>query len=209
MNDKFPISNLFCGVRWHRHRFGLPASSQSGVKAAALQKTAHLRARPGFTFVEILTTVAFMAIVLPVVMGGITLALSASGAARRQAEASALAHGKLNDLVTANDWQDMATDGDFQPDWPDYHWTAQLSTWDSGTSQLNSGLQLGAIQQQQNNVAQQNSAQQQNALDQLQQLDVTVTWTQSGHERSVTMSTLVNTGSGVSGLSTGLSGGGS
>ena len=33
------------GVRWHRHRFGLSASSQSGVTAAALHKGSHLRTR--------------------------------------------------------------------------------------------------------------------------------------------------------------------
>jgi prepilin-type N-terminal cleavage/methylation domain-containing protein len=162
------------------------------------------RARTGFTFVEILATVAIMAIVLPTVMAGISVALSASQSARRQAEASSLAHGKLSELVGNNQWQDMATEGDFKPDWPDYRWAAQLSTWDSGASQLNSGLQLGAIQQQQNTAQQQQNTALQ--LQYIEQLDVTVTWTQSGHDRSVTLSTLVNTANDSSGSGTGLTG---
>src|SRR3954465_11642520 len=56
------------------------------------------RAR-GFTLVEVLATIALIAIVLPVAMYGIQLCLQTSSMAKRQAEAATLAEGKLQELV--------------------------------------------------------------------------------------------------------------
>src|SRR4051794_29563395 len=55
----------------------------------------------GFTLVEVLATIALIAIVLPVAMYGIQLCLQTSSAAKRQAEAATLAEGKLQELVAA------------------------------------------------------------------------------------------------------------
>jgi prepilin-type N-terminal cleavage/methylation domain-containing protein len=89
----------------------------------------------GFTFIEILATIAFLAIVLPAVMGGISLSLAAAGMARQQAEASTLAHSKLMELVATGDWQQAEQAGDFSPDWPTYRWTLQVSDYSDGKMQ--------------------------------------------------------------------------
>ena len=47
--------------------------------------------RRGFTLVEILATLALVAIILPVAMSGISLALRVADESRRQTEATALA----------------------------------------------------------------------------------------------------------------------
>ena len=126
------------------------------------------RFRPGFTFVEILATMAFLGIVLPAVMAGVTMSLSAANSAKRQALASSLAHGKLMELASQTQLQQVPLAGDFAPDQPEYRWSAQLSNW----------------------VGQTATAQTAGLL----QLDVTVWWQGSqGHERSLTLSTLVNT----------------
>ncbi len=57
------------------------------------------RMRRGFTFVEILATIALMAIVLPSAMAGISVALAAGSYAKQQSQASTLAHGKMMELV--------------------------------------------------------------------------------------------------------------
>lgn len=88
------------------------------------------RRRRAFTFVEILATMALLAIVLPAVMGGISLCLSTASLARRQAEASALCQGKLMELVAEGQWQHAEAGGDFGPEWPDYRWTAKVTDWD-------------------------------------------------------------------------------
>ena len=90
--------------------------------------------RRGFTFVELLATVVLLGIVLPVVMGGVSMCLFASGVARHQAEASSLAYGKLMELLAEKEWQgtsDLA--GDFGTDQPDYRWTAEISDWEDTT----------------------------------------------------------------------------
>ena len=86
----------------------------------------------GFTFVELLATVVLLAIVLPTVMGGISMCLSMAGAARQEAQASSLAYGKLMQLVAEGTWQqDASLAGDFGTEQPGYRWTAEVSDWDS------------------------------------------------------------------------------
>src|SRR4051812_32907857 len=57
--------------------------------------------RRGFTLVEVLATVAFIAIVLPVAMQGISLSVRTAGNARKQAEAAILAQSKLDETLAA------------------------------------------------------------------------------------------------------------
>jgi len=141
--------------------------------------TGHCRLRPGFTFIEILATMVFLGIVLPAVMAGISLSLSAANSARRQAQASSLAHSKLMELVVgAGSGQLAQTNmaGDFAPDEPDYRWTAQLSEW-SGQTTISTAPTAPPIS--------------------LQQLDVTVWWRESsgprrGQDGRLTLSTLVS-----------------
>jgi prepilin-type N-terminal cleavage/methylation domain-containing protein len=73
----------------------------------------------GFTLVEVLATLVLLGIVLPALMKGATIALSAAELARHMTEASDLARSKLNDLVAENLW-DQASNGDFSPDYPQY-----------------------------------------------------------------------------------------
>lgn len=93
--------------------------------------------RRAFTLVEVLVTMSFLAIILPPVMTGISLSLSTGSLAKQQAEASSLAYSKMTELLAAAQWQQTSFSGDFQPDQPDYRWTAQVSDWDgTATRQL-------------------------------------------------------------------------
>ena len=86
---------------------------------------ANLRhARRAFTLVEVLAAMMLMAIVLPVALRGVSLALSAGSHARYLSEAAALAEAKLNELVTAEPLGVTQTSGDFGTDWPNYRWEA-------------------------------------------------------------------------------------
>jgi prepilin-type N-terminal cleavage/methylation domain-containing protein len=89
--------------------------------------------RCGFTLVEILATLTLVAIVLPSVMHGISLSLATADQARQQAEAAALAHSKLSEIVAAGQLQHAVLSGDFGTDWPDYRWEARLGDWDGAT----------------------------------------------------------------------------
>ena len=91
--------------------------------------------RRGFTFAEVLATLTMLAIAMPAVMGGISLATRAGAAARLRGEAGGLAESKLNELVATGQWQNGSASGDFGADWPRYHWVANVTSWTEGSSQ--------------------------------------------------------------------------
>jgi prepilin-type N-terminal cleavage/methylation domain-containing protein len=88
------------------------------------------RWRRAFTLIEILATLAVLGLVLPTVMQGLSLCLATASHARSQAQATALMQAKLGELVAANQWNQNSWAGDWKPDWPDYHWSAQMADWD-------------------------------------------------------------------------------
>ena len=101
-------------------------------------------------------------IVLPVVMQGIATATSAAAGSRHRTEAAALAQAKVQELTALGTWDGGATSGDCGPDWPAYKWQMKLTAWTGDTAQVG-----------------------------LQQLDVTITWTERGQPVTQTVSTLV------------------
>lgn len=86
--------------------------------------------RRGFTIIEILATIMLLSVVLPTVMAGVSLSLSAADFAKKQAQASSLAHSKLMELLADEDAAHANQTGDFGKDWPGFLWKAQLSEWD-------------------------------------------------------------------------------
>jgi Tfp pilus assembly protein PilV len=91
----------------------------------------------GFTFIELLATVVFLGIIMPVAMQSIGLCTRLGGQARKQIEAASLARMKLTELTCTGDWQSSQKSGDFGEDWPGYRWDAIVSSWtDAEVSQL-------------------------------------------------------------------------
>jgi len=83
----------------------------------------------GFTFVEILATLTFVAIVLPVVMRGISLAASSAGETRRRTQATALCQRKMAELAIFPDLAQYPTlSGEFE-DSQGFRWESQLADW--------------------------------------------------------------------------------
>jgi prepilin-type N-terminal cleavage/methylation domain-containing protein len=121
----------------------------------------------GFTLVEVLATVALIAIVLPVALYGVQLSLQMSSTARHQAEAATLAQSKLQELtaeLAAATQVSMGNEsGDFAPDFPNYRWQSTATMLDTN----------------------------------LEQLDVRVSWMSRNQERNLTVSTWVCRGSSV------------
>jgi Tfp pilus assembly protein PilV len=87
----------------------------------------------GFTFAETLAAMLFMAIVVPVMVQGMTVASHAGIAAQRQREAVELADRLLTELVLTDDWRDSDGDGDFGEDWPGYRWVLRDDGWEEDT----------------------------------------------------------------------------
>lgn len=125
-----------------------------------------------------------MAIVLPAIQRGISVATANASSSRMRTEAAGLAESKLNELLATGEWQNGQTSGNFAPDWPDYQWSSTVSSWQYDTT--NAGLQ---------------------------ELDVEVTYRFRNRDQSVKVSTLAyvradNTGTGSSTGTGGSSGGG-
>lgn len=90
----------------------------------------------GFTFAETLAAMLFMAIVVPVMVQGMTVANRVGIAAERQREAVELADRLLTELVLTDEWRDSERDGDFGEDWPGYRWVLSDDTWEADTMRV-------------------------------------------------------------------------
>jgi len=120
--------------------------------------------RRAFTLIEVLAAMLLIAIVLPAIMGAISLSTRAAAAAKSRTEASMLASGKLSELLATQAWQSGTLSGDFGTDWPNYKWSAVTVAWtgdDSGVS--------------------------------LTEIDLTVSWRGINKDETLVVSTLVPT----------------
>jgi prepilin-type N-terminal cleavage/methylation domain-containing protein len=86
--------------------------------------------RRGFTLVEVLATMLLMAIVLPVALKGVSVALASANTARHLAEAASLADAKLQEITAAGASNVHTGTGDFGADAPGYTWQAAASVGD-------------------------------------------------------------------------------
>ncbi len=94
------------------------------------------RPRRGFTFVETLAAMLFMAILIPVAMEGLMLANTVQLRASRKRIATELATRLLNETVVTQSWRDGDQDGDFGEDFPAYRWTLTSESWPEDTMRL-------------------------------------------------------------------------
>jgi len=116
----------------------------------------------GFTLIEVLAALLLMAIVLPSVMKGISVATQAASSARHRTEAAGLAQAQLAEIVASQQWQNGNLSGDFGAQWPGYSWKATVAAWPLDNTDLN-----------------------------IDELDLEVSWIDRNQPNSVTMSTLV------------------
>ena len=150
-----------------------PKGSAFAVRAAEKRSPSgrgETRVARGFTLIEVLVALVLMAILLPVLMHGISLASRAASMSVRKTQAAALASSKLQELVATGQVQSGGMSGDFADEFPGYTWTSQVQEWNPpGVSQQD--------------LSSQNQS--------LTELDVTVSWTGNKGKQSLTLSTLV------------------
>lgn len=116
----FVIPSILTPVEMAREFFGKSVSRFIGVVGD----------NRGFSFAETLAAMLFMAIVVPVMVQGMTVANRVGIAAERQREAVELADRLLTELVLTDEWRDSERDGDFGEDWPGYRWVLSDDTWE-------------------------------------------------------------------------------
>ncbi len=104
-----------------------------------MNRTADRRApknEAGFTLIEAMAAMLFMAIVVPIAIEGLVVANKTGIVAERKRVAVRLADFKLNEIVIEDLWLDAETDGDFGEEWPNYTWTMENGAWDSDTMEM-------------------------------------------------------------------------
>ncbi|MEN6627041.1 MAG: type II secretion system protein [Candidatus Sumerlaeia bacterium] len=95
------------------------------------------RTQRGFTFVEVLAGMLFMAIVLPVAIEGISLSHRVGVVADRKREAGRLAQMILDEAVATGTWRDGDQNQEFGEDWPGYRWHLTSVDWtETGLSEV-------------------------------------------------------------------------
>jgi type II secretion system protein I len=88
----------------------------------------HARAITGFTFVEVLAALTFLAILIPSVLGALSLANRAAVMSERETVALQLADNKLNELIVTDQWSSGNGGGDFGQDYTGYRWEMSQAT---------------------------------------------------------------------------------
>jgi general secretion pathway protein I len=120
---------------------------------------------PAFTLVEVLAALLLVAIVVPVVMQGVSLATGAASSAKRRTEGASLAQSKMAEILATERWRGGVLSGQFDADdghnAGDYGWRAEVTPWTEPY---------------------------------VKELAVHVTWDRSNVEQSVTLTTLVYEG---------------
>lgn len=96
----------------------------------------------GFTFVEILAAMLFMAIIIPVVIRGMTIANRTGVAAERKRLAAQMADRKVTEVMLEESWRDGDQEGTFEDSdesgegYSPYRWTLETNAWDTDVMRL-------------------------------------------------------------------------
>ena len=94
------------------------------------------RLRNAFTLAEVLAALAFMAIVIPVAMQGLSIASRAGAVAERKREAVRVAERLLNETLVTTNGNQSAQSGVVQELDREYRWKLRYDRWTESTMQL-------------------------------------------------------------------------
>jgi prepilin-type N-terminal cleavage/methylation domain-containing protein len=98
----------------------------------------------GFTLVEVLAALLFMAVVIPVAVDGLRVASRASVVGQRKAVAARIAERLLNEQVVTSQSSGTGQSGTVREGSVDYAWTVRLEIWNQNQGQT--VLQLSPMQ---------------------------------------------------------------
>ena len=83
----------------------------------------------GFTLVEVLAALMFMAIVIPVAIGALRIASLAGEVAERKTAAARVADRVLNEAVVTGNWNQSAQSGTVSENGRQFRWTLRNENW--------------------------------------------------------------------------------
>jgi len=92
--------------------------------------------RAGFTLIEVLAALVFMAIVLPVAVEGLRIASLAGQVGQRKDGAARVAERVLNELIVSGQLRGSQQSGIMQEGVREYQWTVYTETWPEDSMSL-------------------------------------------------------------------------
>jgi type II secretory pathway pseudopilin PulG len=146
-------------------------------------------AASGFTLVEVLAALLFMAIVIPVAVQGLRVASLAGEVALRKAEAARVAERILNESIVSTNWNQSSQSGTVTEGIREFRWTLHNEVWNqANTNVIPSGSSgMGQLASGQPQVNQFTAGQ-----VTMNVLTVEVLYAVQSQDYSVRLSTLVN-----------------
>ena len=90
----------------------------------------------GFTLVEALAALTFLAIVIPVAVQGIQLASRAGQVAERKLVAARVADRVLNELLATGQWKNSAASGTAEEGLRQFRWQLRSEAWQKDSLRL-------------------------------------------------------------------------
>lgn len=95
----------------------------------------HRRAQDAFTLAEVLAALVFMAIVVPVALGGLNVASRAGEVAVRKAEAALVAERLLTESTVTTNWNQSLQTGNVRQGIREFRYTLKSEPWAEDPSQ--------------------------------------------------------------------------
>lgn len=83
----------------------------------------------GFTLVEILIAMVFMAILVPISVQALLIANRAGSVAHHKRQAALLASNLLTEMVVTDEWVNGQRSGDLSDQYMNYRWELETSSW--------------------------------------------------------------------------------
>jgi type II secretory pathway pseudopilin PulG len=124
-----------------------PSSSVRGGPPQTARGPRALPRAAAFTLLEMLAAMVFLAILIPAIVGALSISNRTSEITDRRATAAELAENKLDEQLAGNVWQSSATDkGDFGADYPGYRWELSQGTWQGDTTNTNNNMTELAVE---------------------------------------------------------------
>ena len=108
------------------------------MKSATRQIKRRLSADPrqsGFTLAEVLATLVFMAIVIPVPLEGLSIASRAGEVAARKSQAALVAERLLSESVVTTNWSQALQSGSTRQGVNEFRWTLRNDAWTGDPNQ--------------------------------------------------------------------------
>ena len=103
--------------------------------ATAIIKKQRPSRASAFTLAEVLASLVFMAILIPVALEGLHIASRAGEVAARKSEAALVAERVLNESIVTTNWNTTVQNGTVRQGVREFRWTLRNDPWDKDPNQ--------------------------------------------------------------------------